>query len=246
MVLGYELWQRHFGGTPDAIGKTITIDTFGLRDFTVVGVLQPGFRFPDESELWLPAGWNGLPSDRRQGHWLTVLARLKPGVTLEAAQTEMNAIQAGIASQFPSVVIGTHVAIVPLLERTLVPKLRAALFVLWAIVACVLLIACANVANLSLASAEVRQREIAIRLALGASRLRVARQMMTESLMLALAGGIIGSLLGVLILRLIVAFNAGHVPRLDQVRIDPLMLLFTAGVTLGTGFLLLLLSLSPP
>jgi predicted permease len=236
-VLGYEFWQRRFSGDTNVIGKTITIDTFGKRDYTIVGVLPRGFRFPDDTELWLPSGWNGLSRDRRGGHWLTVIARLKDGASLEAVAAEMNTIQGGIAQQFPDVVIGTHVVVLPLLEHTLGFRLRSALLVLLAIVACVLLIACANVANLALARAAARQRELAVRLAVGASRLRLVRQLMTESLLLAFIGGVAGVLLAIVIVRLIIFFNAGHVPRLEEAHVDARVLLFTLVVSLATGLL---------
>jgi putative ABC transport system permease protein len=236
-VLGYEFWQRRFSGDASVIGRTLTIDTFGKRDYVIVGVLPRGFRFPDNTELWLPAGWNGLSRDRRQGHWLTVIARLKDGVSLEAASAEMNVIQAGIAQQFPAVVIGTEVVVLPLLEHTLGFRLRSALLVLLAIVVCVLLIACGNVANLALARVASRQRELAVRVAVGASRLRLARQLMTESVLLAVIGGAAGLLLSIVIIRLIVLFNAGYVPRLEEAHVDTRVLLFTFFVSLATGLL---------
>ncbi len=236
-LIAHDFWQSHFALDPDVLGKTLTVDTFGRRDYTIIGVLPRNFRFPDETEVWLPAGWNGLPRDRRAGPWLTVLARLKSGVTPATAQTEMDAIQRRIAERHANVVIGTHVAVIPLLERTLGVRLRPALMSLSVIVFCLLLIACANVANLSLARAAARQKEIAVRLALGASRLRLARQLITESLLLALIGGVFGLLLAVLIVRLVVAFNQGHIPRLENVQLDGTMLLLSTTVSLATGLL---------
>jgi putative ABC transport system permease protein len=234
-LISYAFWQRRFGGDPDAMGRTLTMDTFGRRDYTIVGVFPPGFSFPDQTEIWLPAGWNGLPSDRRGGPWLSVLARLKDGVEISQARAEMDAIQGQIAEQYPSVAIGTHVSVVPLLDQTLGARVRPALLILWGIVACVLLIACANVANLSLARAAARSSEMAIRLALGATRLRIARQLLTESLVLAFFGGGFGVLLAAGLLRLIVAFNAGHIPRLHDARLDGGALLFTILITAATG-----------
>jgi putative ABC transport system permease protein len=234
-VICYAFWQRRFGGDPDAIGRTLTMDTFGRRDYTIVGVLPPGFRFPDQTEIWLPAGWNGLGSDRRGGPWLSVLARLKDGVGISQARAEMDAIQGLIAEQYPTVAIGTHVSIVPLLDQMLGARVRPALLILWGIVACVLLIACANVANLSLARAAARSSEIAIRLALGATRLSIVRQLLTESLVLACFGGALGALLASGLLRLIVAFNSGHIPRLHEARLDGGALLFTLLITVATG-----------
>jgi len=236
-LIGYEFWQRRFAGASDVLGRTLTVDTFGRRDYTIVGVLPPGFRFPGQTEIWLPAGWDGLPRDRRGGHWLSVLARLKDGVTLATARAEMDAIQARIAREHPDAVIGTHVAVVPLLEQTLGARVRPALLTLWGVVACVLLIACANVANLSLARGAARRKEVAVRLALGATRLRVARQLLAESLLLALAGGALGALLGAGVLRLILAFDAGHIPRLLEVQLNGGVLLFTLLISAATGML---------
>ncbi|MEP7272952.1 MAG: ABC transporter permease [Acidobacteriota bacterium] len=236
-LIGYDFWQNHYAGDTGVLGKTLIVDTFGRRDYTIVGVLPPRFRFPDQTEIWLPAGWNGLSRDRRGGHWLSVIARLKPEIGLATAGDEMNRIQGGIAERFGDVVIGNEVAVVPLLEQSLGVRLRPALMSLLAIVVCVLLIACANVANLSLARAGARQKEVAIRLVLGASRIRLARQLITESFLLALIGGVLGLMLAVLLVRLVVAFNRGHVPRLEEVHVDGAMLLFTLAASLVTGLL---------
>jgi putative ABC transport system permease protein len=237
-VLGYDLWLRRFGADPDAVGRTLTLDSYGRRDYTIVGVMGPGFRFPAGCEIWLPAGWTGVRlEERRSGHWYEVIARLKDGVTLEAARSEMNAIQARIEAEHPGLVMGSEVAVVPLLEQTVGPKLRAALLVLWGIVACVLSIACANVANLLLARAAARQREIGIRLALGASRWRVTRQLVAESVMLAILGGMLGVLVAYWILGVLAPLGSGHIPRVEQVRIDGRALAFTLVVSSLTGLL---------
>jgi predicted permease len=236
-IIGYEYWQRRYAGDPNVIGRTLTVDTYGRRDYTIVGVMPLGFRFPDRTEIWLPVGWDGIPRDRRGGHWLSVIARLKDGATLEQAQAEMNTIQARIEQQYREALIGSQVAIVPLLEQTLGRNLRWALLILWGVVACVLLIACANVANLLLARAADRQKEIAIRLALGGSRWRMIRQLLTESLLLALIGGVIGVLLANWSLDLLIAFNADHVPRLSETRLDGRSLAFTLMITCLTALI---------
>jgi predicted permease len=235
-LLSYEYWQRRFAADPQVLGRTLTVDTFGRRVYTIVGVLQPGFRFPNRTEIWLPVGWDGIPRQRR-GPWLSVIARLRDGVTLQQAQAELNTIQARLAAQQPQELLSSQVAIIPLLEQTLGRNLRLALLILWGVVACVLLIACANVANLLLARAADRQKEIAIRLALGGSRWRMIRQLLTESLLLALLGGVAGVLLASLSLKLLIAFNADHVPRLSETRLDSWSLVFTLLVACLTGLL---------
>ncbi|HEY3138919.1 MAG TPA: ABC transporter permease [Blastocatellia bacterium] len=236
-LLSHDYWQRRFGADREVIDRTLTVDTFGRRDYTIVGVMPPGFRFPNQTEVWLPVGWDGIPRDRRGGHWLSVVARLKDGVTLEQAQAEMNAIQARIEAQHGEALVGSQVAVIPLLEQTLGRNLRLALLILWGAVGCVLLVACANVANLLLARAADRQKEIAIRLALGGSRWRMIRQLLTESLLLSLIGGAIGVLLANWSLDLLIAFNADHVPRLSETHLDGRSLAFTVLVACATGLL---------
>ncbi len=157
-LISYELWRRRFAGRADVLGQTATVDTYGRRDYTVVGVMPPGFRFPDQCDLWLPAGWNGLPLNRRAGHWLQVIARLRPGVGVETARAEMSTIQSRVEHAHPEAVIGSRVAVVPLLEQTVGHNMRPALLLLWGVVSCILLIACANVANLLLARAAARRK----------------------------------------------------------------------------------------
>ncbi|MGH9751725.1 MAG: ABC transporter permease [Blastocatellia bacterium] len=126
-LLSYEYWQRRFAADPNAVGRTLTVDTFGRRDYTIVGVMQPGFRFPNQTEIWLPVGWDDIPRARR-GPWLSVIARLKDGVSLTEARADMNLIQSRIGQRHreasPSVVI------IPLLEETLGARLRSALLIL--------------------------------------------------------------------------------------------------------------------
>ncbi|HXJ55475.1 MAG TPA: ABC transporter permease [Verrucomicrobiae bacterium] len=237
-VLSHGLWQRHFDGDPNVVGRTLTVDTYGRRDYTIVGVMPPGFGLPSRSELWLPLGWMGVTlTERRSAHWHNVIARLKPGVTVAQAQTELNAIQRRLAQAHPEDTIGSEVAVVPLLHQALGSNLRTALLVLWGVVAGVLLIACANVANLLLARAAARQKEIALRLALGAGRWRVMRQLLVESVLLGLIGGSLGVLLGWGGLHLFVAASPSHIPRLGGLALDGTALAFTLGLSLLTGVL---------
>jgi putative ABC transport system permease protein len=236
-AIGYEFWQRQYAGDPNVIGQSLTIDTFGRRDYTIVGVMPQGFSFPDRTEIWLPVGWDGLPRNRRGGHWLSVIARLRDGVSLPQVQAEMNTIQARIEEQHAEDLIGSQVVVVPLLEQTIGRNMGLALLILWGVVACVLLIACANVANLLLARAADRRKEIAIRIALGGGRWRLIRQLLTESLLLAFAGSVVGVLLANWSLSLLIAFNADNIPRLSETRLDGWSLAFTLLVTGLTGLL---------
>ena len=236
-VIGHDLWQRLFAGNENVLGQSLTLDTYGRRTYTIVGVMPPGFQFPSKTEIWLPAGWNGLPLDRRGGHWLSVLARLKDGVTLSQAQAEMNLTQARIEQQFPQLNVGSHVVIVPLLEQIVGRKLQKALWLLWGVIAAVLLIACANVANLTLARGTARQKEIVIRLALGAGRRRVVRQLLTENFLNAFASGVVGWMLAWWGLQFLIATSSAQVPRLQTVRLDWRALVFTMLASLLTSLL---------
>ncbi|HEY6403781.1 MAG TPA: ABC transporter permease, partial [Blastocatellia bacterium] len=241
VVLSYGLWQRRFGASPGAIGKTLEING---QPAQIIGVMPQDFYFPTkDTQLWEPITsafyWDYVHPQRFQDTW-RVVGRLKPGATFDQAQAEMTAIGQRLAKAYPITYpgfAGFGVNVVPLSVQFTGKNLRLALWVLSGAVAFVLLIACANVANLLLARGAAREREFAIRAALGAGRARLVRQLLTESAFLALAAGLLGLGLAVLGVRALLAFTPPDIPRLDEVAIDPGILAFTASVSLLTGLL---------
>src|SRR5262249_35503567 len=231
-VLSYGLWQRRFGADPKIVGQKIM---FNGRNHEVVGVMPPDFYFPSkEAEMWLPVGWNYAQiAQLRRPHFLRAVGRLKPGVTLEQARAEMKSIASRLEQQYPDTNTQMGVGLGPLKEW-IVSDVRLPLIVFMVAVAFVLLIACANVVNLLLSRLAARSREVSIRSALGAGRARIVRQLLTESLLLALTGGAIGLLLALWLKDLLVAFSPGDIPRLDEIRLDWRVLGFTVGITLLT------------
>ena len=231
-VISFGLWQQRFGGQPDLIGQTLTLNG---DSYTVIGVAPPSFQFPRRIDLWKPATLAGKKSQRGR-NYLKVIARLKDGISESQAEAQMNQIAAALAQQYPENDTNMTVKVVPLLEEQ-VGNLRGVLLILLGAVGFVLLIACANVANLSLARAATRTREFAIRTALGANRFRVVRQLLTESFLLALIGGALGVLLSILGVNLLVKLAPSNLPRVSEVSIDRWVLGFTLGVSLLTGIL---------
>jgi putative ABC transport system permease protein len=236
VVLSYALWQRRFGADPAILNQTITLDN---RKVTVIGVMPPQFQYPSGVEIWQPFSFPASmqsPFRSREFHFLRPVARLKPGVTRAQAQAEVETIARRLQSLYPKTNANQSLFLTPLQER-LVGNIRLTLLTLLGAVGCVSLIACANVANLLLARASARGREIALRSALGASRGRVVRQLLTESLALAALGGLGGMLLAKWGVKMLVALSADHLPRADEVRINATVLGFTLTVALLTGLL---------
>src|SRR5262245_12609664 len=235
VALSHGLWQRRFGADPRVVGQKLTLNDNAVE---VVGVMPPGFQFPPLTELWSPIAFTNEMLGQREGpRNLNVLARLKPESDLPAAQAEMNILARQLQEQYPEAypaATGWSVTVTSLREY-IVGDVRTALWTLLGAVGFVLLIACANVANLLLARAAARERELAIRAALGAGRARIARQLLTESLMLALAGGALGLLIAWYGVKALLALNPDALPPTATVRIDGTALAFTALVSLLTG-----------
>jgi putative ABC transport system permease protein len=231
-VLSRSMWQTRFGSDPNVLGQTLQLSG---APFTIIGVLDGGFGFPNEAQLWRPLPIDPQRLDRGP-HYLRVVGRLKPQVTLAEAQAEMSTISARLAQQYPEKIAG-HGIKLELLREVVVGDIGTALLVLLGAVGFVLLIACANVANLLLARAGARQREMAVRTALGASRARIIWQLLTESVLLAAAGGSAGLLIGIWGVEWLVSLSPDTIPRVHEIGINAQVAVFTLLISLLTGVL---------
>ena len=235
-ILSHGLWQTRFGGDPAIVGRTVLLNSVSHE---VLGVMPASFAHPETAVVWTPLA----PSERlaslmqsRSAYWLQVVGRLKPGIDRRAAQSEMDTIAAALERQYPEANAGIGVRLVPMHEE-IVGDVRQPLLILFGTAMLVLLIACANVANLVLARAASRQRELAIRTALGAGRRRLIAQLLTESLVLAAVGGAAGLLLAAWGIQALPSLAPANLPRLTGVRIDTSVILYTSLASLVTGLM---------
>ncbi|MBA3762776.1 MAG: ABC transporter permease, partial [Chthoniobacterales bacterium] len=241
VVLSHEYWRNHFGGDNNVLGRTIELDR---RQYSIIGVMPDGFQFPiqaDPIDFYVTIAEDAANPDgskpqteQRGSHSLESIARLKPGVSIAQAQADLATIAASLTKQFPDSNTNFGVAFKPLRED-LIGDVRTALYVLFGAVVCVLLIANANVANLLLARASVRGKEMALRAALGASRARIIRQLLTESLLLSGLGGVLGLLFAQWGTEALIRTVPENIPRISTIQLDAVVLVFTLLVSLGTG-----------
>ena len=236
VVLSYGLWQRRFGGQQSILNQSLTLNG---KNYTVIGVMPQSFAYPTRVEMWVPVGQlSADPNWQERGNHpgLYGVARLKPGTTIEQAQADMDMIAVNLQQQYPDSNTGDTIRIRPLLEIS-VGEVRTTLWVLFGAVGFVLLIACANIANLLLARASARQKEMAIRAAMGAGKWRMLRQLLTESVLVAFVGGLLGLLVAYWGIKLILYVSPSAIPRSQEVGLDWIVLIFTLGISALTGVL---------
>jgi len=243
VVLGHQLWQRRFGSNPGVVGQKLTLNN---ETFSVIGVAPASFQYPEDAELWVPsrlavpeppgAAANANPTTNRTLHYLLVVARLKLGVSPQQAQAEMNTIGSNLQKHYPDTNSSIGVRVLPMQDE-IVGDIKPKLRILLGVVGLVLLIACANIANLLLARGSAIRRELAVRIALGARRSRVIRQLLTESILLGMLGGAFGLFLAYLGIRLLVSLSPSDIPRLGEINLDGRVLGWTVGISLATGLI---------
>ncbi len=234
-ILSDHLWRTRFGADPRIVGRTLVLDG---TPRTIIGVAPASLTFPDQPDVWAPLvfGSDDLNPDARGAHWLEMVGRLAPGTTIDAANRDVVAVTRRLEMQYPESNTGMSAAVVPL-QDAMIGNVRSALLTLLAAVGFVLLIACANVANLQLVRASTRETEIAVRTALGAGRWQIVRQVLVESVLVSLLGGVLGVLLALWGVALLVRLGPHDLPRLNEVRVDGVVLGFTTLVALGAGVL---------
>ena len=241
VIISDDFWKKHFGGDPNVIGRTVTLDR---RPHTVIGIMPAGFQFPiqnDATDFYVSIAEDAANPDgsqpqtkQRGSHSLQAVARLKPGVTVAQAQSDLSTIAEALAKQYPD--SNTHFGVLTKpLREDMIGEVRTALYILFGAVVCVLLIANANVANLLLARASARGKEIALRAAMGASRARIIRQLLTESVLLAGLGGLFGLLLAQFGTEALIETIPKNIPRISNIELDAPVLIFTLLVSLVTG-----------
>lgn len=232
VVISYALWQRRFGGATSVVNSKVILNG---KAATIIGIMPAGFDYPAETEAWTVFSLND-PNQPRDNRFVSVVTRLKPGVALAQAETEIDTINQRLSQSYTETNSGWTVRLVELRE-SLVGDLRTSLLILLGAVAFVLLIACANVANLLLARAIYRQKEIAVRTALGASRMRIVQQLLTESMLLSIVSGVVGFTLSLGLIRLLIAISPPNTPRVDEIGIDWRVFSVTLAVAVFAGLL---------
>ncbi len=235
LILSDGLWRRQFGGDPGIVGREVLFNDVA---HTVIGVMPRDFRYPGAADVWRPAAFTAAQADpRNRGReWLAVVGRIKPGVTFEQVEADLATITARLEPEYYSWTTGWRVGPVRMIDNT-IGGIRPMLWTLFAAVAAVLMITCVNVANLLLARAASRDREVAVRVALGGGRLDAIRHALAESLVLSVVGGVVALGVASVMLKALVALNAGTIPRIAEVSMDVRVLGFTFGIALATGIL---------
>ncbi|HET7620841.1 MAG TPA: ABC transporter permease [Gemmatimonadaceae bacterium] len=229
-LIGHDLWARRFGSDPALVGRDVTLDD---RIYTVVGIMPDSFAFPNPAELWVPLVLD--PARDRDEHDLTVIGRLGPGIALDRASTDLRRVAEGIGTEHPRTNAGWRIRLASFADWIIGPRLERAVFVLFGAVGFLLLMACANIANLLIARGSARQAEIGIRAALGASRARLTRQLLTESILLGLLGAAVGLGIASWSIALVRTLGPADIPRLRDVGMDSRVLVFTLLLALLTS-----------